>query len=312
MIHSSRPLYSDAVTDYMTGYVDHHIIGSADGAQTNYQVQIRVYRGYGSNTGSSVFISPSEIRSDFNDIRFVDGNGRILPCWIETTGTNYADFWVMLYSISTGGAIVRILYGGNVPAVSNAPATFQLYDDFLGSALDTTLWTLTSGNLTIGSSLATLAYTGSVDGLLNSNTSFGYGYAAIFGNTTLRRYNRAGNDYVNIHFGTTTGLFFYGNYPNKNSYGADINDGTWRAFDIGAGYDGSHRYEILRASNSSIWKIDGATVRTDTTYIPTGNLQIGAYCGADVTAGISIDWIAVRKYTLNEPVHGWWGIAEDL
>lgn len=314
MVRRSRKLYSDPVMDSMTGYVDHRIVGST-AAQTNYQVQLRVYRGYGANSGSTVYIPPSEVRSDFADLRIIDEVGRLLPYYIETVGSGYVDIWVMLYSISPNGAIIRLCYGaGNIQAASSGARTFPLlFDHFDGAALDTTLWS-NQGTATVSqtNSICTI-YSGSAayKGILSVATNLGI-------NTAFRTNLKQGSAGSYQYFGYDSGVTGI-NYTNE----AFISDNAsqlalyCRASGSGgssnfAGHDTTtyHTYEIQRDGTSNVFGyFDGSLVATRTTTLPSVDLS-GMF--ATYNSYLYVDYVYVRKYANPEPSHGWWGIAEDF
>lgn len=304
MVSRSRSvLYSDPVTDYMTGYIDHHIAGAAS-YQTNYQVMFTIYRGYGTNTGSTVYIPPSEVRSDFNDLRFVDDIGRILPYWIESAGSTYINVWVMLYQIPTTGAIIRILYGGNtLPPASNGTTTFPTFFDHFDSTLDATKWTVTGGAVSVANSIATVYHA--------SNTSTLYTVNAVgTNNIALRsRFKPTNGYYLGYRFDIDNSNYigYSGENPHYFVTSAGANSKTQLTT---LTYDYQIFETQLNLSTNAMFYIDGTLKATHTSNLPSGSFKLYAY----TTAGkyVYLDWVVVRKFVSPEPTHGWWGIAEDL
>lgn len=315
MILRSRQLYSDPLTDYMTGYVDHLILGAAS-YQTDYQVLIRIYRGYVQNTGNAIYIPPSECRPDFSDIRFADTAGRLLPYWIETTGTDYADIWVKLYQIPTTGAVVRVLFGGGaIPSAPNSSTTFQFYDDFLGSALDATKWTnpTHTGTVSVSSGVITLVTSNASGEEIRSISTFGTNTAirmsagmtknAASGTYSYFGYHN-GTQYVDAQIISNTGVFLRNNNGSANN--AAITCATDYSLNL---------YDIARnGTTDTRYYENGASAATNSSNVPTGalNLSFGAIPNSGTTEGVKCDWILVRSYTYPEPSHGWWGPLEDL
>lgn len=120
------------------------INGTTAGAQTNYQMKLTLYNSTGTDTPGNVYLGGNAM-SDFGDIRFTKSDGvTLLDYWIEsyTPGVS-AVVWVKIDSIPASPSTANIyLYYGNPSAtsVSNGDATFLLFDDFLGTSLDTTKW----------------------------------------------------------------------------------------------------------------------------------------------------------------------------
>jgi len=73
------------------------------------------------------------MQSDFDDIRFVDDKGNILPYWIENkVDSNYAEVWVKVPEIPANSNKTIWLYYGNpsVTSASNGDKVFEFFDDF--------------------------------------------------------------------------------------------------------------------------------------------------------------------------------------
>ena len=130
-------------------YRKSHVINAAAGAGTNYQVQLTVHYGNGTDATGNVYCS-SLCKTDFTDIRFTAADGTtLLSHWIQSSvASNNAVFWVKIPAdLSTTNQTIYIYYGNAAATTLSAAAanTFIYYDD--GST--TTGWT-TSG--TVGSS----------------------------------------------------------------------------------------------------------------------------------------------------------------
>lgn len=301
----------------MTGYVDHLILGAAS-YQTDYQVLIRVYRGYGQNSGNAVYIPSSECRSDFSDIRFVDTAGRLLPYWIETTGTNYADIWVKLYQIPTTGAIIKILYGGgSIAAGSSSSAAFpDFFDHFDGSALDATKWHSqnTDGTAAVSNSILTLTAVAELVGRLaksefsppiamrtnfKMNSDGAQWYVQMDDRATAGSYAGAGIDSASIRC-SSDGTKYY-NTTRDNSATNSSRTSTLTSYTTA---------DICISASNVIFFENGTPVKTNTTNIPTD--PVGPYFLVGSSKVMYVDWVLVRKYAYPEPSHGWWGSLEDL
>jgi len=74
-----------------------HVIESATGAGTDYQIRITVHYGGGTDSEEDVYCN-SHCKTDFGDIRFTDDDGvTLLNYWMETkVDSNYAIFWVKI------------------------------------------------------------------------------------------------------------------------------------------------------------------------------------------------------------------------
>ena len=85
------------------------------------------------------------MQPDFDDLRFtryddVNGTEESLPYWIESSDNGVAaDIWVNVTGIHAQGDTTLFVYYGNqaVPGESDGDATFAFFDDFSGSAVNT-------------------------------------------------------------------------------------------------------------------------------------------------------------------------------
>jgi hypothetical protein len=115
-------------------YQKSHIINSAAGAGTNYQVKITVNYGSGTDNAGNVYLN-SHSKVDFGDIRFTDGDGvTLLSYWMESeVNQNYAVFWVKIPDdLSSNQAPIYIYYGNpTATTASNGPGTFLMFKDIV-------------------------------------------------------------------------------------------------------------------------------------------------------------------------------------
>jgi hypothetical protein len=92
----------------------------------------------------SVSYVTSKMKSDFSDMRFTANDGlSLIPFWIESyTPSSSATVWVKVPSIPASGSATIYMYYGNPSAASasNGTATFEFFDDFSGSTLNSNKW----------------------------------------------------------------------------------------------------------------------------------------------------------------------------
>ena len=121
--------------DWLSGwsYRKSHVINNATGAGTNYQMNITVVNGTGTDSGSIVYIN-NKTRSDFGDVRFTDNDEvTLLDCWIESlyTGINATFFFEVADDLSTVAVTIYVYYGkADATTTSNGANTFLFFDDF--------------------------------------------------------------------------------------------------------------------------------------------------------------------------------------
>ena len=103
-------------------------ITGASSAKTNYQIEMDVNYGSGTDSGKSVYLN-SKCQTDFDDIRFISSDGSTeIDYWREEyTASDDATFWVKVPSIPASPSTVEIyIYYGNsgVVTTSNFSNTF--------------------------------------------------------------------------------------------------------------------------------------------------------------------------------------------
>ena len=135
---------------WLAGWGDrqsHTLTGTAVGAQTLYQVGIKVYYGAGVDgtevvngvTFGKVYCD-SECETDFGDIRFTETDEETLLhyCLLEKVDSDYAIFWVEVDAIpiSPNTDVIYMYYGKAAEATTSSGAdTFpSLFDHFVGDA----------------------------------------------------------------------------------------------------------------------------------------------------------------------------------
>lgn len=109
------------------------ISGSTGGIATDYQIKVTVTK-------------EAKMKSDFSDVYFTDTDGvAMLSFWRESYDATSAVFWVKVPSIpiAPGTKVIYMYYGSPiVNTASNGTAAFGFFDDFTGSSVDTSKWTI--------------------------------------------------------------------------------------------------------------------------------------------------------------------------
>lgn len=222
---------------------------SGTGILSDYQVRVNLSSLVAPSTATTLYTNAST-RSDWNDIRFTDGTN-LLPHWIENntyTATN-AVAWVRT-PVSPAGTTIRVYYGNATKATSSIDGlnTFPYFDDFLGTAINTTQTTASSsgaGTTTVGSGVV----------LIHSTDTTGrsvYSVATFPQNTSFRNL---------VNFATGSGKY------SVMSYGG-LYVGSPSNY-VGAGKAASAtdaRYYFVTASSSTTSGIDGTVSGTYDVY----------------------------------------------
>jgi hypothetical protein len=322
-----------------------HVITHATGAGTDYQVQIKVHYGNGTDSGSDVYLN-KQCKTDFGDIVFTGSDGSTtLNYWIEskTDGDN-AVFWVKVtYDLSSTDRTIYLYYGNSdVSTASNFDGTFIFGDPFDNATLNADRWPTKDGNpqFSINEAQHYLEVT-NMDG---NNWWNGKGFHSRTGISFPAQYVV---EYAYGPVGAGTGIGIKGDVTNE-IYGAifTIGNGPWSLSNYGiaffritdswmatanyeedAGVGGNIDWSSTFAGNVGtfygpmlkIWKLSGninvevdQTVRVNEANSATPDrvhLGIAQY----MTYGFgTVRFYAfrIRKYVSPEPAHGAWGPIE--
>lgn len=255
------------------------INGSTAGAQTNFQMQLTVYKSAGVDTNTQVYLS-TNVRDDFGDVRFTD-----------TDGTTLLDYWIE--SITSGVSAVIWIEIPSIPASPNTTNIYIYYDN----ASQTT--TSSGANTFIQwHGLETANY---LDSLIVPTTN-------IIWEMKIRPTAVAHNMYVGISntAGFTAGdaifMLSYNVTNVRNAYtrnnGAESYISSSPSFTNGVDY----RLKFERFSSIVHYYINGIELLTGiTTNLPDALMGLAFQIN---TGTFSISFAFVRKYASPEPTFG--------
>ena len=304
-------------------------ISGSSGAGTNYQVLLKVGESSGA-IGANFHINGHSANFP-TDIRFTADDGTtLLSFWVEqVTGTSpnrTAYVWVKVAADLGTNKNIYIYYGNSSASnVSNGDNTFLLFDDFEGTSLDTSKWSILDQDLDCSYSVSNSRlrvqqgpgpYGTWQHMVVGSLSTFGSG--RVFGGRIIALYESASIG-IDKHF-------FIGFSSNDNlnsaSYGRNMVDHFWYAF-----YDPNRMYLRTRSAeadtliqttlqtvpyivevgrlSSEVKIFYNHTYETNlTTNIPTGTYPFLIYATGGATSGTiyaDIDWIFIRKFVSPEP-----------
>jgi len=291
-----------------------HVINSAVGAGTDYQVKVVVHYGSGVDSGENVFLN-ANCRSDFGDVRFTSDDGvTLLDYWMESMAYyDRAVFWVkVLGDLSSSDQMIYVYYGnGNAASISNGANTFLFFDDFA----NLNAWTIRSGT-----------WTTTTDGSLTVLQSGSYDNNQIVTSTfsitdgRIRAKIRKQSESVVWHA-------IIARTPDSNNvYSDGVSTTEYNLVELQKWLSGSkswvcdtklytpdtsyHVQEFLLAGTSLKTTLDDAYVLTgsDSSF---SSGPIGFRRGFNGYAFL-VDWIFVGKYVSSEPSHGAWGNEEPV
>ncbi|NWF96781.1 MAG: DUF2341 domain-containing protein [Candidatus Thorarchaeota archaeon] len=315
------------------GYRKLHTISGSSGAVPNYPVRIVVHYGSGTDSGEHVYLN-SKCQTDFDDIRFTDGTGRVLlDHWRETyAASSQAVFWVEVADSLDTSKNIYVYYGN--PAVGSASdgyATFLQFDDFNDNVVSGS-WTQSkpvgwiqeawgsSMVISIGSADNGDWWGGTLEyAPIAYRAAPSTNYAAV---TKLNTYSVNLNTHAGIMaYNNRNNAYLWGRYRSASydEYTLEkiINDvGYWRV----AAYSsttmgtelrireiGSTRYFDISFNGGSTWSNVYSMTELDPAYLGLFGKEWGSS-----TLDAIFDFWYVRKCIASEPAHGAWGSEESF
>ncbi len=298
------------------------IAGTADGAQTNYQLKLTVYKGSGSSSGAVVYLN-TKCKDDFSDLIFTKSDGTSpLDYWIESSvsGTS-AVVWIEFDSIPISPNTVNFyIYYNYASAVSasNGDTTFKFFDHFDGSSLDAGRWpsqtTGGTGSISVTGSELTLS-SGGTNGRVDVSSSTqtpdikGKLEAKVYWTNT---YTASGQ--VRLRARASPTAFDVGSFsPSANGLIQAYYNG-WSS--VGVTLGAYSRFTESKDGSNKIGKwFDSSGNLLYTGTVSTAELYDSVYLNAGDNNGVGVgsyklDWVFVRNFTANEPTWGTWGAEE--
>lgn len=257
-------------------------ITSSD-ALTNYQVDLSVDQD-------------ADMQTDYGDLRFIDSSETTpLDHWVEDTSSDPASFWVKIPSITAGSSNNIYMYYDNATASSavDGDNTFEFFDGFTGSSLDTDKWS-SSGTVSVSGGECTIGATNGSAWILGK-TKFAPEHAFKTKWKTSSYYG-AGFQYAGLNDGTdgrpslaTDSSFFEfdGNLDlNTRDNGVSNEDPDFTM---------DYNYHVMEME----WLTGSVKFYTDSSAIGTFSSQIpDASCGANFRGSTNYsDWVFIRKFT---------------
>jgi|GEM_PF-3968829 len=318
-----------AVSSYLSGWNYRKlktITGTTAGAQTNYQMKLKVYNSAGTDTPSNIYLG-GNAKSDFSDLRFTKSDGvTLLDYWIEsyTPGVN-ATVWVEVDSIpaSPNTASIFIYYGNSqATSLSNIHNTFLFGDDFEDNSWTTNNWNLFTGGYTL---VSTTQRDGSTGKVLKSNSSSSQTHIianAAADNIVIETnvkplYDSAGTINYGITFRDSSNLntinYFKLEYLNWGPAGHNLHylgcGSETRLTGAGWTINNWHILQAQISGSSLVMKLydsSGNLMQTITKTTSCGitNTWLGIYSGDYSGNTAYYDAFRVRKYASPEPAWG--------
>ncbi|GMX58785.1 MAG: hypothetical protein MCSN_4390 [Candidatus Microsyncoccus archaeolyticus] len=264
---------------------------NSSAALTDYQVKIDV-------------TYDSDMQADFDDLRFTLSNGTTeLSHWLESkTDSVSAVFWVKVPSLSIGDNTIYAYYGNaSASTGSNGDNTFEFFDGFEGSSVDTNKWEGHFDHISISNSIISLTYDSNIESLPSLSLTRPLILESRFksSSNSYRTWITLSNETLSTDLGFDWQLLSSTCYSRGTNYVA-----------IGTGYTDWNRYTTKWTTTNVLNYINGSLVQNHSGS-PSENLEINVWAWTS-GANPQLDWIAIRKYTATEPSISSWGTEEYI
>ncbi|MFH1390444.1 MAG: DUF2341 domain-containing protein, partial [Candidatus Margulisiibacteriota bacterium] len=257
-------------------------------------------------------ISAGKLKADGSDLRFISTDEATeYPYWIDSSTLNTAatKIWIKIPTLESGSTIeIYATYGNySCTAASSGESVFNFFDDFNGSAIDTSKWTITNST---GFSVGNGELHGTnTTGRLTSIQTFNSGVALEIKSRRVGDTSANGN-MIGGFFLTTSNGFGLLNHPGTDYY---WNNGSWTALSttVPASTDLLTKISVKSASQLDL---SVTNFQSGTSYQSANNVSnnvaaepivLGKRYDSDSYNNQAYssywDWIRVRPYATTEP-----------
>jgi len=285
----------------------------------------------------------TDMQPDFSDIRFTNSTDDLLSYWIESkVNSSWAYVWVKVPYIPASSTTTIYVYYGSFGAtsVSSGVNTFNFFDDFSGTSLNTSKWNSvllgSAGSVSVSNGYLNLTVLGSStsSASVNSSYSFTNNIAIMFSKYAVGNgqnyYSQWSIGYGSLVGDGGTSNYWYTNYNNGYSFRVDANTANQDSnygivktspantylgnvsMNFPTDYNTERKWETYVWSNGTLQIFIYNTTKSlvgfaiDTTYTASTKqlaLTQGGYSGLANTKTTYVNWIAIRKITDPEPTY---------
>ena len=245
---------------------------------------------------TTLFYTNGTTRSTWEDVAWTDTSNTTLGFWKEnrTDTTTNTTWWIKVPSIANDNTTkIRLFYGNATISTSymNGSGTFPVFDDFPGTSVDTTIWTV-SGSPTVANSALNL--TAATAPYILSKTLFGQGYA-VRAKATL---TKVSTSYVGFADAVAYAVLIRAESDSGGRRVAIYFPPGTRGDTLTNVDNNYHVFEVWRDTSYGKAYIDNAYAG-QVAYSYSSPLS--AWIEAETSGKTNCDWIVVRKRVATEP-----------
>lgn len=278
--------------------------GTTFGSQTNYTLQLTVYKGSGTDTDTAIYLN-NNCNNDFSDVRFTSLDGETLLDYymssINPGVSAVVDIEVDSIPVSPGSSTIYVYYGNtSATSQSNGDNTFLLFDYF--GVIDSNKWEILNSNV------VTLNYLGWLrvrfpSGMITTKNSIPLNceikYRASPGYTLSEVTKRD----IKLAKEITQRNFCRYSVNANADFQRNTSEGSSQLFYT----SGIH---IIRHTLGGNWVliVGGSVVQTQPSLRTSGDVLFLHFASTD--DNMDVQYVIIRKYASPEPTFGSTGAEE--
>lgn len=284
------------------------LVNNTNGSLTNHQVLVTV--------NTSELIANAKMQLSGADIRFLNESGSVLAHWIEsgTMNTMETRIWVNVDALAASSTSTIYLFYGNSTAtdIANGDNTFELFDGFDGSVVNTSKWSACgAGSTSVSNSELTINISGGQDYFLEASSGIASSIIIETGVTSVSQ----GTAVFGLVNGSNEG---YGvAYEVDGQAVALMNkiahSGCFDLSGIGTAQDAKSASTTAgvwsfgwHSPNNQFFDWPGNTssreLRSVTDFTLPGTVFPLLGLSGSSSASVAIDWIGARKHVATDPI----------
>lgn len=281
-------------------------INTTSGALSNYPILLNLTNASGTN-GAGIIYTGGLTLANWKDVNWTDstGNTRLFNWRENNTATSVSSYWwVNPQTIASDNTTSVCVYFGNATASSensgfSGYSTFSLFDDFIGSSLNTTQWfNGTAGTYTQSGGFESVTASAITGVYVQSNSLFGVNYSM------RTRFNvSTDSNYFDVGFVNNTDLTRRQTQTYQSAQAMIAGDGSGYAItSLAATPTTMGISDVTRNATFLDGRWNGGALTHNSTRVISNNLPIIVYSEpSSGTKTIFVDWIALHPFVFREP-----------
>jgi len=237
-------------------------------------------------------------------LRFVDENLQIIDHWNESFPDKE---WIEVPKIPSSAICALRMLDGDASSASNGTNTFLFFDDFPGSSIDTSKWSVTGNGISVSGSIVTLTTSSTnTQNRLTSLTDWSKNNSSSLRARLKTQYSGATNRGEQTFGASDNTYYITAEYNHRHSqysgkYYSNYNGDGFSNI-VGWAAD-TWKIQELKRPGLARWTVNDANQVNHSSYYPTNDYPIWIRADYNTNpATMWVDWILIRKYASTEPL----------